>query len=94
MIERINENARLVDGRRMYPRMYGDDGWYDFRSTPWAEGALNCWFWTCAERDRQRVARVQRIEALLDGCERPIPALPVIAVVALLADEILGRVCG
>jgi hypothetical protein len=55
MIDLVNSNARVVDGRKMYPRMYGDDGWYDFRPTPWDVGALDCWFLTCTERDRQRV---------------------------------------
>ena len=56
MIDLVNSNARVIDGKRMYPRMHGDDGWYDFRETPWAVGALNCWYWTCTERDRRRVA--------------------------------------
>ncbi len=56
MTDLVNSNARVIDGRRMYPRMYGDDGWYDFRETPWAVGALDCWYWTCTDRDRRRVA--------------------------------------
>lgn len=56
MIDLVNSNARVIDGKRMYPRMHGDDGWYDFQETPWAVGALNCWYWTCTERDRRRVA--------------------------------------
>ena len=64
MIDLVNANARMIDGRKMYPRMYGDDGWYDFRETPWAEGALDCWFWTCDERDRRRVADDQWVRFL------------------------------
>jgi len=55
MIDQVNSNARVIDGRKMYPRMYGDDGWYDFQPTPWDVGALDCWFLTCTDRDRQRV---------------------------------------
>ena len=39
----------------MYPRMYGDDGWYAYTESPWAEGALECYFWTCSAKDRARV---------------------------------------
>jgi hypothetical protein len=56
MIDVVNSHARTINGKKMYPHMHGDDGWYDFRETPWAEGALDCWFWTCAERDRRRVS--------------------------------------
>ena len=55
MIDRINSNRRVIDGKTMYPRMYGDDGWYAFTPAPWAEGALACYFWTCDPKDRARV---------------------------------------
>lgn len=56
MIDQVNSNSRTIDGKTTYPRMHGDEGWYDFRPTPWAEGALDCWYFTCDEGDRQRVA--------------------------------------
>ena len=56
MIDRINAQSKMIDGQRHYPRMYGDQGWYDYRPSPWNYGALECWFWTGEERDRQRVA--------------------------------------
>ena len=64
MIDLVNSNAKMIGDRNMYPRMYGDDGWYDFRETPWAEGALDCWFWTGEERDRRRVAGDQWVRFL------------------------------
>lgn len=56
MIDLVNANAKVINGKTMYPRMHGDDGWYDFQETPWDVGALDCWFLTCDERDRRRVA--------------------------------------
>lgn len=58
MIDEVNSNSKMVDGKRLYPHMHGDDGWYDFQMRPWgqSEGALDCWFWTCDEQDRRRVA--------------------------------------
>jgi len=56
MIDLVNSHKKIVQGKPVYPRMYGDDGWYAFAPTPWTEGALECYFWTCDPRDRKRVA--------------------------------------
>ena len=55
MIDLVNSKAKLVDGVKLYPYMYGDDGWYDFKPEPVPWGALNCWFWTQDEADEKRV---------------------------------------
>ena len=55
MIDTINSHRKVIDGKTMYPRMYGDDGWYYWTESPWAEGALECYFWTCSAKDRARV---------------------------------------
>ena len=67
MIDAVNANARPapserseskgdVDGRRQYPSMYGRDGWYGWRNTPWNVGALEVWYWSQKPADLQRVA--------------------------------------
>jgi hypothetical protein len=56
MIDLVSANARTVEGRLQYPHMHGDDGWYAFRSSPWHEGAMECWFFTCEDKERARVA--------------------------------------
>ena len=58
MIDKVNSHSKDVKGERPYPHMHGDAGWYDFQARPWGqnEGALDCWFWTCDEKDRARVA--------------------------------------
>ena len=55
MIDLVNSNSKEVDGVKLYPYMYGDDGWYDFKPEPVPWGLLNCWFWTQDEKDMQRV---------------------------------------
>ncbi len=55
MIDKVNSHVKTVGGKTMYPRMHGDDGWYAYASSPWSEGALECYFWTCDEADRARV---------------------------------------
>ena len=46
MIDRVNAQAKTVDGRTLYPRMHGDEGWYDFQPERFAPGALELWYWT------------------------------------------------
>ena len=55
MIDTINSNRKVVNGKTLYPSMYGDDGWYSFTESPWSAGALECYFWTCSAKDRARV---------------------------------------
>ncbi len=55
MIDAVNSHARQIDGRLQYPTMYGADGWYGWRSTPWNVGVLEVWYWSQQKRDLERV---------------------------------------
>ena len=64
MMDKINSHrggmygkpgAQLGATAGAFPRMYGDQGWYAFTPGQWSEGALECYFWTCDPRDRERV---------------------------------------
>ncbi|MFH1571240.1 MAG: hypothetical protein ABIL09_24845, partial [Gemmatimonadota bacterium] len=55
VIEAVNANGRKVDGRMMYPRMHGDEGWYEFTPAPFSAGALETWYWSQSGQDRERV---------------------------------------
>ncbi len=55
MLDLVNGQAREVDGRRVYPHMYGADGWYGFAPEPYLHGALELYLWTQSERDLARV---------------------------------------
>ena len=66
MIDRINSNRRMIDGQLMYPRMFGDDGWYGYSPEPWSFGALDSYFLTCDPKDRTRVATNEWL-TFLDG---------------------------
>ena len=56
MIDAVNTHTREADGRTQYPTMYGADGWYGWRNTRWDVGALEMWYWSQAQRDRDGVA--------------------------------------
>jgi hypothetical protein len=50
----INANAMLIDGRMMYPRMYGDNGWYAYAPEPYSEGAAEMYYWSMDPADLAR----------------------------------------
>ena len=57
MIDAVNGNAKEVDGRTRYPRMYGDEGWYAYVGSPYSAGAHEIYYWTLREEDGKRVGR-------------------------------------
>ncbi len=64
MIDALNSHAREVNGRKQYPTMHGDEGWYGWRDTPWNVGALEVWYWSQRADDRERVGRNGWVEFL------------------------------
>ena len=53
-MDAVNAQSRLDNGRRLYPRMYGEEGWYDWRAEPYAEHALELYLLSLRGDDRQR----------------------------------------
>ena len=72
-LDGVNANAKVVDGRTMYPRMHGDDGWYDFQPEPFGTGALHVYYWSMDPADRGRVPQ----DPWLDFLEGNNPDWPV-----------------
>ncbi|MEO1997963.1 MAG: hypothetical protein ABGZ17_22105 [Planctomycetaceae bacterium] len=52
----VNSNSKLVDGRRMYPSKYGDQGWYNYAPAPFAPAAMGTYYLSMDAQDRERVA--------------------------------------
>jgi hypothetical protein len=55
MIDLINAQGKPVDGLRLYPHMFGEAGWYDFRPEKYQHGAEEIWYWSMRAEDRQRL---------------------------------------
>ena len=55
MIDRINSHRKVVDGTTVYPRMYGDDGWYAFSPAKYGHGALEVYYWSMRRSDLERL---------------------------------------
>ena len=56
MINKVNEQGKVINGKKMYPRMYGDDGWYNFVPAKYASGAMEIYYYSMRDDDRARVA--------------------------------------
>jgi hypothetical protein len=81
MIDTINAQKRVIDGQTMYPRMFGDRGWYGWTPQPYAEFALELYFLSLRSDDRRRVPA----DPWLDYVEGRDPAYPEQALRADLA---------
>jgi len=55
MTDRINAQAKMVDGKLSAPRMYGDDGWYAFQPGKWLMGSQDIYYLTMKPSDRARM---------------------------------------
>ena len=66
VVEGVNSNHKTIDGKKMYPRMHGDEGWYDFREEPFDEGLLQVYYWSMDGADRDKVSGSGWLE-FLDG---------------------------
>jgi len=56
-MDAINDQRRMIEGRWMYPRMHGDQGWYDWQREPYAENALELYSLSMRDDDARRVPR-------------------------------------
>jgi len=76
IIKTINAQAKTIDGKTMYPTMYGDDGWYSWSETPWSAGARDVYYWSMDPTDRGLVSRDGWFRFLAgDDPEFPVRAL-------------------
>ncbi len=55
MIDLINAQGKMIDGKMMYPQMYGDNGWYHFTPAKYAHGSQDIWYWSQQAGDRDRL---------------------------------------
>ena len=66
VIDAVNANKKEENGETIYPRMYGDDGWYAYGPEPFDRGALEAYFWSMDRQDHALVAQDPWV-AFLDG---------------------------
>src|SRR5262249_25242298 len=87
MIDKINAQAKMVDGKKLYPRMYGDDGWYAYVPVPYALAAEEIWYHTMASADRARVPSSPWLE-FLEGKKADYPEQALRAELAVIRQRV------
>lgn len=55
MLDLVNANQKMVDGRLMYPSKYGDDGWYAYQPEPFNAFAAELYYLSQEAKDRKWV---------------------------------------
>ncbi len=60
----INAQQRIVDGQLMYPRMYGDQGWYAYTPQKYQLYDLELWFLSQRAEDRAAIGSHPWLEFL------------------------------
>lgn len=65
-IDKVNANKKTVNGRLLYPHMFGDKGWYLYKTDPYDHGALEIYYLSMKSEDRGRVAASAWLD-YLDG---------------------------
>ena len=50
----INAQGKTINGERMTPRMYGDDGWYAWTAGDYTLNSHELWYLSMKESDRRR----------------------------------------
>src|SRR5207302_3413130 len=68
----INSHVKIENGRNLYPHMYGDQGWYAYTPEKFNAYALEAYFLTMKQEDRERVVQ----EGWLEFLEGHNPTFP------------------
>jgi hypothetical protein len=55
-IDKVNSHAKMMDGKPMYPRMYGEKGWYHFVPAKYDYNAAELCYLSLKAGDRQRLS--------------------------------------
>src|SRR5207253_460370 len=55
-IDTINAQKKMIDGRVVYPTMYGDKGWYAWVPQPYTRNARELYYLSMRSEDRARMA--------------------------------------
>ena len=55
-IAAVNKNVKMINGKPHYPRMYGDQGWYDFHPSPYQAGVRQIYYLSMKDGDRAAVS--------------------------------------
>ncbi len=88
-IDAVNSQKKVIDGTLQYPRMYGDQGWYDFTPRKYEHGAFELYYWSMSPADRERLPGNGWL-AFLEGHDPTYPERALRADFATIRAKVLG----
>jgi hypothetical protein len=56
-IAKVNAQVKLENGKRVYPKMFGDQGWYNYTPEPYLPHVLELYYLSCRDHDLQWQSR-------------------------------------
>jgi hypothetical protein len=71
-IDAVNSQKKNIDGKALYPTMFGDQGWYHFTPEPYSAHALDIYYLSMRPEDRARVPANRWLD-YLDGKHASYP---------------------
>jgi hypothetical protein len=88
-IDAVNAHKKVLDGKDQYPRMYGEGGWYDFTPRKYDYGALELYYWSMCQQDRDRLPGAGWL-AFLEGQDPGYPERSLRAAFAAIHGKLEG----
>lgn len=89
-IDAVNSHAKEIDGRVMYPRMHGEQGWYAFEPEKYSLGAMNVYYWSMDRADLARVPKSGWLE-FLEGRRPNYPAEALARDFEIIRGKVAGQ---
>ena len=71
-MDRVNSHFKVVNGERVYPTMYGDEGWYQYTPKKYDVGALELYYFLMEKEDLKRLSITGWL-AFLEGKDPDYP---------------------
>ena len=87
MIDVVNSNSKVVDGKTLYPHRYGDDGWYAYGESKFNSGALEIYYLSMKPEDLARLSMSGWI-AYLHGKNDDYPENALRSALARVRDKV------
>ena len=87
MIDKVNAQAKTMDGRTLYPSMHGDEGWYAYGPDKYSQGAREIYYWSMDREDLKRLP-VTGWLAYLEGKDPGYPEKALQAEFLALGDRV------
>lgn len=89
-IDTVNAQQKMVDGKVMYPHMFGDKGWYNYTPQKYAPFAMELYYLSMRQDDRDRMGAERPWLSYLDGKNPGYPEAALRADFSRIRERVAG----